>query len=62
MLASRFYLYKKDYEQVIFYADKVLAVNSALYDIRTLTEEDYVFTKENPEIIWTYGDYEVTSG
>ena len=59
LLASRFYLYKKDYEQVIFYADKVLAVNSALYDIRTLTEEDYVFTKENPEIIWTYGDYEV---
>ncbi len=60
LLASRFYLYKKDYEQTIFYANKVLETNSALYDIRSLTEyDDYAFTKENPEIIWTYGDYEI---
>ena len=59
LLASRFYLYKKEYGQVVSYADKTLTVNSNLYDIRTLGEDDYVFTKANPEIIWTYGNYNV---
>ncbi len=46
LLASRFLSIQKDYEQAISYADKVLTVNSALYDIRTLTEEDYVLRKK----------------
>ncbi|WP_294142809.1 RagB/SusD family nutrient uptake outer membrane protein [uncultured Sanguibacteroides sp.] len=60
LLASRVYLYMKDYKNTIEYADKVLGVNANLYDISVMGEEDVVISPSNPEIIWTYGNYDIS--
>lgn len=57
LLASRVSLYKKDYDKVIEYANKVIATNPQLYDLSTMSSNDYFINSKNPEILFTYGNY-----
>ncbi len=60
LLASRVALYKKEYENVIEYANKVLETNPQLYDLSIMSEDDYFINSKNPEVLFTYGDYQIT--
>lgn len=57
LLASRVSLYKKDYDKVVEYADKVIATNPQLYDLSMLNSSDYFINSKNPEVLFTYGYY-----
>ncbi len=57
LLASRVSLYKKDYDKVIEYANKVIATNPQLYDLATMSSDDHFINNKNPEVLFTYGNY-----
>jgi len=59
-LFSRVYLYQKNWDKAIEYADKVLANYSVLNDIsgNNIDENTPFYIKANPEIIFSYGGTE----
>ena len=60
LLASRVSLYKKEYDKVIEYASQVITARPQIYDLSTLSSEDYFINDKNPEILLTYGNYLIT--
>lgn len=59
LLASRVALYQKKYADVIEFSNKVIENNPTIWDIKNLdysdyNSRDYLISKKNPELIFTY--------
>lgn len=53
-------LYKKEYDKVIEYAGEVIASNPQIYNLAIMGEDDHFINDKNPEILFTYGYYQIT--
>ncbi len=65
LLASRVYLYMKDYEKSAYYSSLVLLTNPSLYDLNTKSTDAIAAAKvflnnSNPEILFSFGDYYIS--
>ncbi len=54
LLASRIYLYKKEWDKVIKYANRAIELNPKLCDLKNYNNSAFI-NNGNPEIIFTYG-------
>ena len=57
LLSSRVALYMKNYEDVVKYADLVIAKKPSLYDFKTRDSKLQFINDFNPEILFTFGNY-----
>jgi len=65
LLASRVYLYMKDYEKAAYYSSIVLSSNPSLYDLNVKAADATAAAKpflnsSNPEILFSFGDYYIS--
>ncbi|MCT4586487.1 MAG: RagB/SusD family nutrient uptake outer membrane protein [Carboxylicivirga sp.] len=60
LLASRIFLYQKDYENTTKYANYALSLNSTLYNFNKATQP--ILNMNNPEILFSYGVYDSDRG
>lgn len=58
LFAARVYLFMKQYDLAMKYAQEVISDNPTLYDIRQLTKGEVFLSFKNPEIIFSYGAYD----
>lgn len=61
LMLSRVYLYMQDWDNAITYANKVLAANSSLRDIRTVATGDNSVSISSPETIFSMGHYMIAA-
>lgn len=61
LLTARVYLYMQDWSKAMEYADKVLEVNDALLNLKTISVGDPSLKASNPEMIFSMGEYFVAS-
>jgi hypothetical protein len=60
LLASRIFLYQKEYDKTIKYANLALASNASLYDFNKA--EKPVLNMNNPEILYSFGYFDSDRG
>lgn len=65
LLASRVYLYMKNYEKAVYHSTLVLSSNPSLYDLNVKAADATAAAKvflnsSNPEILFSFGDYYIS--
>jgi hypothetical protein len=63
VFASRVALYMQNWDDAVSWADAALALNSKLWNLEDKNTNNlsaYFLCKDNPEILYTYGDYNIT--